>query len=158
MTVQALLVSLIIGGFLVKCAWADEDKKMTSVEIEKYQVNYDKFFYQSRDKMKKIALSFILNGKNELGDFAPCQAFLKDKNRDSKLLNVDKTRNFSGLGRVDGIWDGRKEGCLQAHKMIQEKVASFKNDVLPHIPEKMTKGEIIAQGFMGTRREGITAL
>lgn len=145
MTAQAILIGVILSGFLLKCAWADEaPKKMSTVEIEHYQENYDKFFYQSRDKMKKVALNFILNGKNSLGDLAPCDAFKNDKKRDAQLLNVEKSRNYSSLGRIDGIWDGRQEGCRMAHQLVSERVASFKKDVLPHIPNKMDKGEVIA--------------
>lgn len=119
-------------------------EEMSQQEVRLYMQAYDKAYDENRNMMQENTEHGLLRGEIALGNQQTCQT-MKNK-KQAKFQNLDTKANdyYQNLGRTDGLWDGRFEGCRDAHQLMAKRIESYKTEMKQRWANRVRLGEKIA--------------
>lgn len=125
-TFIAALISSIVLAFITM-AYADE---MTRGQVSQYMKSYDEEFEKNQKLMFDNIEYGILLGEVPLAGSDYCRAQIKQaKDIELSRLNPHDLDFHQRLGKVDGKWDGRKEGCSNAMQIMAQRKDIYEKEL-----------------------------
>ncbi len=123
---------------------ASTEELMTPEQIKAYMQAYDGEYDKIHPEMHSQVEESLLLGRIQLDQIHFCRELEVRKKEAVSSLNREAPDYHQKLGSVDGLWDGRREGCLDAYAAMEKRHQTFEKDLKPRFNEMMDLGQMLA--------------
>lgn len=142
---RSTLIAMILSTLALSFITLAYGEEMTRDQVSQYMKNYDQEFEKNQKLMFENIEYGILVGQLGLEGADYCRSRIK-KAKDIELSRLNPhDKNFHiDLGKVDGKWDGRKEGCSNAMQVMAQRKQIYENDIKPRWVNGVKLGQKVA--------------
>lgn len=120
------------------------EELMTPEQIKAYMQAYDGEYDKIHPEMHSQVEESLLLGKIKLDQVHFCRELESRKKEAVSTLKIESPDYYEQLGSIDGLWDGRKEGCLDAYAAMEKRHKVFEKDLKPRFNDMMDLGQMLA--------------
>lgn len=142
---RSTLIAMILSTLALTVITVAYGEEMTREQVFQYMKSYDQEFEKNQKLMFDNIEYGILVGQLGLEGADYCRARIK-KAKDIELSRLNPhDKNFHmDLGKVDGKWDGRKEGCANAMQIMAQRKQMYEKEMKPRWVNGIALGQKVA--------------